>query len=123
MKRMTQKDWHFMILGVDRGVCVNSHWWAKHGQQRAVSAHHIKYRSEGGESLATNGMSFCGACDHKAHNGGYHPDGDGGNGGRVSGRVFVYLCLERLRDKPIFRWEEALRHLERTSEVQRWLNK
>lgn len=107
-----------MIIGLD-GRCMNIYCkWNSHVTDH-LSGHHIKYRSEGGSDEPSNGITFCDNCDHKAHHGGFHPKADE----RVSARVFVYKVLEALEDKPYYRWEAALEHLEKTSEVQRWLCK
>jgi len=113
---MRKKKWHEMIINIDlRCMNIYCKWNFKITDE--LSAHHIKYRSEGGKDIPANGITFCHDCDHKAHNGGFHPKAQE----RVSARVFVYLCLKGLEDKPYFRWGIALKHLEKTSEVQRWL--
>lgn len=107
-----------MIIGLDCR-CKNIYCTYSWKANDKLSGHHIKYKSDGGPDEEWNGITFCRDCDHKAHNGGFHPKADE----RVSARVFVYLCLKGLEDKPYYRWEAALKHLEKTLEVQRWLCK
>ena len=88
-------------------------------QPMKLHAHHIRYKSDGGENELDNGICLCDRCHAIAHNGvTVH------GLGRISGRVFIFLLLStlavRLYDSGTFRWGPALPDLETKPEVVRW---
>ena len=100
MKR-NLKEFRERILELDNYICVGC---GRYG----TSAHHIKYRSHGGNEDSGNGVLFCIDCDRKAHHG-YTKDGN-----RVIPHRFVLDVLVGL-PKPN-RFTEAIKELHKTVE-------
>lgn len=108
------KEFRERILQLDNHECQNpecprleippDEWIALYD---LLSAHHIKYRSQGGDESDGNGISFCADCDRKAHHG--YTDK---NGKRVIAHKFVYDVLLSHKGKYYDRWRftrEALK--------------
>lgn len=95
MKR-NLKEFHNRIINLDGGVCRGC------GKERATSAHHIKYRGQGGDESSENGIGFGDKCDHKAHHG--YTDR---TGQRVIAHRFVLDVLESHKGTEHDRWTKA----------------
>ena len=89
-KKYNNKAFQVKILRLDP-ICMRPHC-----NNRAVSAHHIIYKSQWSSVIEQrlgfdrddirNGLSLCAEDDYKGHN------GDGING--ISGREFIYNILD-----------------------------
>jgi 5-methylcytosine-specific restriction endonuclease McrA len=72
----------------------------------ATEPHHIVFRSQGGKNELSNGISLCPVCHEFAHGRGNLRHNDD-RLSRVTGRQFMIDVLEKLKDSPRWRWDEA----------------
>lgn len=79
--------------------------------------HHIKYRSQGGKDTPENLITLCLLDDYCVHNGARVDSED--NEWRP-GRWIMWTMLNKLVDKPDYRWGEVHEELSGCGEVTRY---
>ena len=102
--KKADKAFQLAIIKLD-GQCMNP--WCPHTGFGELSAHHIIYKSRGGQNVPGNGIAFCQECNTWVHN------GTKVDGVWMSGDQYMLKILREIKfmTPRLYRWAEPEEYL------------